>query len=39
MDEKYDDTFVLRGENSAHIEELIGKWAERHERWKITEWG
>ena len=39
MDEKYNDTFVLRGENSAHIEEIIEKWAMRHTRQEITEWG
>ena len=39
MDEKYSDTFVLRGENSAHIEGLIEKWAMRHTRQEIPEWG
>ena len=39
LDEKYSDTFVLRGENSDHIEELIEKWAMSHTRQEITEWG
>lgn len=39
MDEKYNDTFVLRGGNSAHIEKLIEKWASRHTRQEIMEWG
>ena len=39
LDERYNDTFVLRGENSAHIEELIEKWAMGHTRQEITEWG
>lgn len=39
MDAQYDDHFVLRGEHSAHIEELIQAWALRHTREEITEFG
>ena len=39
MDEKYNDHFVLRGEHSAHIEELIQTWALTHSRQEITEFG
>ena len=39
MDEQYNDHFVLRGEHSAHIEELIEAWALTHSRQDITEFG
>ena len=39
MDEQYNDHFVLRGEHSAHIEELIQAWAALHTRAEITEFG
>ena len=39
MDEQYNDHFVLRGEHSAHIEELIQAWALLHTRQEITEFG
>ncbi|MDE2788270.1 MAG: CoA transferase [Chloroflexota bacterium] len=39
MDEQYNDHFVLRGEHSAHIEELIQAWAMLHTRQEITEFG
>ena len=39
MDETYNDHFVLRGEHSAHIEELIQRWAMMHTRQEITEFG
>ena len=39
MDEKYDDLFILRGEHSGPIEELIQKWALCHTRQEITDWG
>jgi crotonobetainyl-CoA:carnitine CoA-transferase CaiB-like acyl-CoA transferase len=39
MSEKYDDRFILRGEHSQHIEELIQDWAMEHTREEITEWG
>ena len=39
MDAQYDDHFVLRGEHSAHIEELIQAWALLHTRQEITEFG
>ena len=39
MDAQYDDHFVLRGEHSAHIEELIQAWALHHTREEITEFG
>ena len=39
MDEGYSDRLVLRGEDSAHIEELIESWALLHTRREITEWG
>ena len=38
-DEQYNDHFVLRGEHSAHIEELIQAWAMLHTRQEITEFG
>ena len=39
MSEEYNDRFILRGERSGHIEELIGKWAMHHNRQEITDWG
>ena len=39
MEEKYDSLFVLRGEQSAHIEELIERWTLTHTRAEITERG
>ena len=39
MDEKYDGSVILRGEHSAHIEEVITNWASHHTRQEITEWG
>ena len=39
MSEKYNDRFILRGEHSGHIENLIQKWAMLHTRDEITEWG
>jgi benzylsuccinate CoA-transferase BbsE subunit len=39
MDSKYGDRFVLRGEHSGHIEEVIKKWAQYHTREEITAWG
>ena len=39
MDDTYNDHFVLRGEHSAHIEELIQAWALLHTRQEITEFG
>ena len=39
MDEQYNDHFVLRGEHSAHIEELVQAWAMLHTRQEITEFG
>ena len=39
MDEQYNDHFVLRGEHSDHIEELIQAWAMLHTRQEITEFG
>ena len=39
MDEQYSDHFVLRGEHSAHIEELVQAWAMLHTRQEITEFG
>ena len=39
MDAQYNDHFVLRGEHSAHIEELIQAWAMLHTRQEITEFG
>ena len=39
MDDTYNDHFVLRGEHSAHIEELIQAWAMLHTRQEITEFG
>ena len=39
MDEQYNDHFVLRGEHSAHIEELVQAWALLHTRQEITEFG
>ena len=39
MDETYNDHFVLRGEHSAHIEELVQAWALRHTRQEITDFG
>ena len=37
--EKFNDRFILRGEMSEHIEELIQAWALTHTRQEITEWG
>ena len=39
MDEKYNDRFILRGEQSSHIEHLIETWALGHTRKEIAEWG
>ena len=39
MDEQYNDHFVLRGEHSAHIEDLVQAWALLHTRQDITEFG
>ena len=39
MDAQYDDHFVLRGEHSAHIEELVQAWALLHTRQEITQFG
>ena len=39
MDGKYNDRFILRGEHSSHIEELIEAWTLTHTREEITEWG
>ena len=39
MDEKYGDRFILRGDLSQHIEELIQKWALLHTRKDISDWG
>ena len=39
MAEQYNDHFVLRGEHSAHIEELVQAWAMLHTRQEITEFG
>ncbi len=39
MDEKYNDHFVLRGEHSAHIEDIIQRWVLLHTRQEITEFG
>ena len=39
MTEKYDERFVLRGDLSGHIEELIQTWTLLHTRQEITDWG
>ena len=39
MQDKYNDRFILRGEHSARIEELIQNWALLHTRQEITDWG
>jgi benzylsuccinate CoA-transferase BbsE subunit len=39
MDEKYNDRFILRGDLSQHIEELIQAWALTHSRQEIADWG
>ena len=39
MDEKYGSLFVLRGDESSHIEELIESWSSTHTRAEITERG
>lgn len=39
MDEKYSDRFILRGDLSPHIEELIQHWALLHTRQEISDWG
>ena len=39
MDEQYNDRFILRGEHSSHIEELVEAWTLSHTRQEITEWG
>ena len=39
MEEKYNDRFILRGEHSGHIEEVIQNWALGHTRQEITDWG
>lgn len=39
MDEMYNERFILRGEHSGHIEQLIQQWALQHTRQEITDWG
>lgn len=39
LDEKYSESIVIRGEQSAHIERIIENWAMQHTRQEITEWG
>ena len=39
MDSRYDDRFILRGDLSGHIEELIQTWAMAHTRQEIADWG
>ena len=39
LDERYDSLFVLRGEESAHIEGLIERWTLTHTRAEITQRG
>ena len=39
MDPRYDDRFILRGDLSGHIEELIQTWALAHTRQEIADWG
>ena len=39
LDQKYDDRFILRGDQSRHIEQLIERWTLLHTREEITEWG
>ena len=39
LDAQYADRFILRGEHSQHIEELIQKWALLHTRKEIADWG
>ena len=36
---QYNDHFILRGEHSGHIEDLIQQWALLHTRQEITEFG
>ncbi len=39
LEEKFNNRFILRGELSGHIEQLIQDWALLHTRQEITEWG
>ena len=39
LEERYNDRFILRGELSSHIEQLIENWTLLHTRQEITEWG
>ncbi|MFQ6026668.1 MAG: CaiB/BaiF CoA transferase family protein [Dehalococcoidia bacterium] len=39
MDEKFNDRFILRGDLSGHIEQLVQDWALLHTRQEITDWG
>ena len=39
MEAQYNDRFILRGDLSQHIEELIQKWALLRSRQEITDWG
>jgi len=39
LEAKYNDRFILRGDASSHIEELIQNWALGHTRQEITDWG
>ena len=39
LEEKYSDRFILRGELSSHIEQLIESWTLLHTRQEIAEWG
>ena len=39
MEERFSDRFILRGEHSSHIEELIESWTMQHTRQEIAEWG
>ena len=38
-DDKYNERFILRGELSGHVEELIEKWTRLHTRKEIEEFG
>ena len=39
MEEKYNDSFLLRGAHSGHIEDLITRWAMNRTREEIMQWG
>jgi len=39
LEEKFNNRFILRGELSGRIEQLIQDWALLHTRQEITEWG